>query len=56
MAAANSKDFDEFYTYDGLRQLTGLDFGDLKSDKSGIDGTPAGCSTPTCPPRQSNTI
>ena len=40
VAAANSKNFDEFYTYDGLRQLTGVDRGDLKSDKSGIDGTP----------------
>ena len=40
VAAANGKNRDEFYTYDGLRQLTGMDRGDLESDKSGIDGTP----------------
>jgi len=32
---------DEYYTYDGLYQLTNLDRGDLNTGKTAIDGTPA---------------
>ncbi|HRX81859.1 MAG TPA: RHS repeat-associated core domain-containing protein, partial [Pirellulaceae bacterium] len=41
VAANNGKDFDEFYTYDGLHRLQNSDRGDLNIGKTAITGTPA---------------
>ncbi|MCA9141760.1 MAG: RHS repeat-associated core domain-containing protein [Planctomycetales bacterium] len=41
VAANNGKDFDEFYTYDGLHRLQNFDRGDLNAGKTAISGTPA---------------
>ncbi|MBI2481366.1 MAG: hypothetical protein HYV60_22830, partial [Planctomycetia bacterium] len=41
VAANNSKDFDEFYTYDGLHRLQNFDRGDLNAGKTAVTGTPA---------------
>ncbi len=40
VAAANSKDFDEFYSRDGSKRLTDLERGNLNGSKTGITGTP----------------
>jgi len=40
VAANNGKDFDEFYTYDGMHRLKTFDRGDLNANKDGISGTP----------------
>jgi RHS repeat-associated protein len=41
VAANSSKDFDEFYAYDGLHRLENFDRGDLNAGKTAITGTPA---------------
>ena len=41
VAASNSVYLDEYYTYDGLNQVTSLTRGQLNSGKTGISGTPA---------------
>ena len=41
VAANNGKDFDEFYTYDGLHRLQNFDRGDLNASRTAISGTPA---------------
>ena len=40
VAASNSVYLDEYYTYDGLNQLTSLTRGQLNGGKTGISGTP----------------